>query len=122
MEDASICDLLIVIGTSLEVQPISELPVLMRHVPSILINRTKVKYDFGIELLGDSDEIVQMISCRLGWMQQVADFAMPAFVHPNKWVFSNESGHGTTVAETGRSQFLVTPVGFFGEAGGWCFE
>jgi NAD-dependent histone deacetylase SIR2/NAD-dependent deacetylase sirtuin 1 len=82
----------------------------MANVPSILINRTRLNCEFTAELLGDCDEILQMISCYLGWMQEVAEFSIPTFVAPNVWVFSNESGFGTSVVESGRSRFLVSRV------------
>lgn len=108
-EDADNADLLIVIGTSLQVAPISELPVLMHHVPSILINRVPVNVDFNCELLGECDTIIHTIESELGL--SVDDYTgEPAkFYGPNKFVFESETGFGSSVVETGQSQFLVTP-------------
>lgn len=60
------CDLLVVIGSSLKVRPVSLIPEFLRaEVPQILINREKVgNYVFDIELLGDADVIVNQL-CRM---------------------------------------------------------
>ncbi|KAF7118199.1 hypothetical protein CNMCM5793_007600 [Aspergillus hiratsukae] len=62
-------DLVIVIGTSLKVAPVAEVPgVLPRHVPQIYISRTPVTHTcFDIDLLGDCDVVVSELSRRAGW-------------------------------------------------------
>lgn len=62
------CDLLIVIGSSLKVRPVALIPSsLPEHVPQILINREQLKHlEFDVELLGDSDEIVNQLCHMMG--------------------------------------------------------
>eukprot|EP01135_Chromosphaera_perkinsii_P001937 Nk52_evm4s213 gene=Nk52_evmTU4s213 len=59
-EDQNEADLLIVMGSSLKVQPVSSVPNLLpAHVPQILINREPLPHkNFDVELLGNCDEIV----------------------------------------------------------------
>lgn len=66
--DTAKTDLLIVIGSSLKVQPVSMIPDLLDpSIPQILINRERLDHNFDIELLGDADGIVCEIARRLGW-------------------------------------------------------
>ncbi|KKK14247.1 hypothetical protein AOCH_001431 [Aspergillus ochraceoroseus] len=62
-------DLVIVIGTSLKVAPVAEVPgVLPSHVPQIYISRTPVLHTgFDIDLLGDCDVVVSELCRRAGW-------------------------------------------------------
>ncbi|KAH6616975.1 DHS-like NAD/FAD-binding domain-containing protein [Chaetomium tenue] len=62
-------DLVIVIGTSLKVAPVSEVvPFLPAHVPQIYISRTPVSHvNFDIDLLGDCDVVVAELCRRAGW-------------------------------------------------------
>lgn len=62
-------DLVIVIGTSLKVAPVSEVvPYLPPHIPQIYISRTPVSHiNFDIDLLGDCDVIVAELCRRAGW-------------------------------------------------------
>jgi len=68
--DRPLCDLLIVIGTELAVEPISLIPSKMpEHVPIVLINRNMVKIPqterfWSLCLLGNSDDVV--CSLKLG--------------------------------------------------------
>jgi NAD-dependent histone deacetylase SIR2 len=69
-EDRSQVDLLIVMGTSLKVAPVSELVGHIPHrTPVILINKTPVLHmgTLDIQLLGDADVIVEYICSRLNW-------------------------------------------------------
>jgi NAD-dependent SIR2 family protein deacetylase len=65
--DKTKCDLLIVIGSSLKVKPVANIPDLLKSdVPQILINRESLKnQNFDIELLGDCDVIVNELLMRL---------------------------------------------------------
>ncbi|KAL8418232.1 hypothetical protein RB594_001735 [Gaeumannomyces avenae] len=67
--DRDLVDLVIVIGTSLKVKPVSELvPVLPAHVPQIYISRDAVSHaHFDIDLLGDCDVVVAELCRRAGW-------------------------------------------------------
>ncbi|WKY07981.1 hypothetical protein Q1695_007461 [Nippostrongylus brasiliensis] len=61
-------DLLVVIGSSLKVRPVSLIPFSVDHnVPQILINREPLSgYRADIELLGNCDEIIEDICIALG--------------------------------------------------------
>lgn len=62
-------DLVLVIGTSLKVAPVSEVvPYLPAHIPQIYISRTPVQHiNFDITLLGDCDVVIQELCRRLDW-------------------------------------------------------
>ncbi|EOO03741.1 putative sir2 family protein [Phaeoacremonium minimum UCRPA7] len=62
-------DLVIVIGTSLKVAPVSEVvPFLPPHIPQLYISRTPVSHvNFDIDLLGDCDVVVSELCRRAGW-------------------------------------------------------
>ena len=67
--DRDIVDLLIVIGTSLSVQPVSDIPLAVsQNIPQIAICRDLVEHvDFDVTLRGDCDLITEELSKRLGW-------------------------------------------------------
>jgi NAD-dependent histone deacetylase SIR2 len=67
--DKDIVDLVIVIGTSLKVAPVSEVvPFLPAHIPQIYISREPVNHvNFDIDLLGDCDIVVAELCRRAGW-------------------------------------------------------
>jgi NAD-dependent SIR2 family protein deacetylase len=109
--DARVADLLIVIGTSLRVAPISELPDLMSNVPSILINRSPVTCDFNMQLLGECSEIVQMLERELGWRDDEGVRAKDSiFFPPNSFVFEADNELATRIVDTARNKFLATSV------------
>ncbi|KAG6005080.1 hypothetical protein E4U21_000407 [Claviceps maximensis] len=62
-------DLVIVIGTSLKVTPVSEIVSwLPPHVPQIYVSREPVNHiNFDIDLLGDCDTVVAELCHRLKW-------------------------------------------------------
>lgn len=62
-------DLVIVIGTSLKVTPVSEIVSwLPSHIPQIYISRQAVTHiNFDIDLLGDCDVVVAELCRRLAW-------------------------------------------------------
>lgn len=61
-EDVPKADLLLVIGSSMSVHPVSCIPDLLPpSVHQILINREAVDHCFDIELLGDCDEILETL-------------------------------------------------------------
>jgi len=63
-------DLVIVMGTSMKVAPVSEIPnFLPRHVPQIYISRDPIHHiNFDINLLGDCDVVVAELARRAGWV------------------------------------------------------
>ena len=65
--DKDKCDLLIVMGSSLKVKPVSLVSELLpSHVPQILINRERLSHKtFDIELLGNCDVIINELCLRL---------------------------------------------------------
>jgi len=67
--DKNLVDLVIVIGTSLKVAPVSEVvPYLPAHIPQMYISRTAVSHvNFDIDMLGDCDVVVTELCRRLGW-------------------------------------------------------
>ncbi|KAG9257788.1 DHS-like NAD/FAD-binding domain-containing protein [Emericellopsis atlantica] len=62
-------DLVVVIGTSLKVTPVSEIVGwLPSHIPQLYISRQAVTHiNFDIDLLGDCDVVVEELCRRLGW-------------------------------------------------------
>jgi NAD+-dependent protein deacetylase SIR2 len=64
-------DLLIIIGTSLEIKPLSKLPLeeSIKDKPMIWINQTTStgKFQPAIQLLGKCDIVVEELARRLGW-------------------------------------------------------
>ena len=65
-KDKDVCDLLIVIGSSLKVRPVALIPSsIPSYVPQILINRESLPHlKFDVELLGDGDVIINQL-CHL---------------------------------------------------------
>ena len=61
-------DLIVVMGTSLKVAPVSDLLTHMPpSVPVVLINRTPIVHmAMDVILLGDSDRVVEYLSTRMG--------------------------------------------------------
>lgn len=68
-EDILKCDLLICIGTSLKVAPVSEIVnMLPAHVPQVLINRDPVRHaEFDLNLLGFCDDVAAYVAQKCGW-------------------------------------------------------
>lgn len=67
--DKHLVDLVIVIGTSLKVAPVSEVvPYLPANIPQMYISRTPVSHvNFDIDMLGDCDLVVAELCKRAGW-------------------------------------------------------
>lgn len=68
-QDRDQVDLVIVIGTSMTVAPVSEIPLALNNsVPHIYISRDPVKHiNFDVTLLGDCDLITEELSRRAHW-------------------------------------------------------
>jgi NAD-dependent histone deacetylase SIR2 len=97
--DRNLVDLVVVIGTSLKVAPVSEVvPFLPSHVPQIYISRTPVSHiNFDIDLLGDCDVVVAELCRRAGW-----EFSHP-MVPPNQSV-------NITLEKGYKSRHIFTPI------------
>ncbi|KAK4508073.1 hypothetical protein PRZ48_001810 [Zasmidium cellare] len=67
--DAQQTDLVIVIGTSLKVAPVSEMPNYLPHpIPHIYISKEPIAHvNFDIQLLGNCDDVVFELARRAGW-------------------------------------------------------
>lgn len=68
-QDVNTVDLVLVIGTSLKVAPVSDMPnYLPHHVPHIFVSREPIQHvDFDIQLLGNCDDVVVELARRAGW-------------------------------------------------------
>lgn len=68
-EDVLKCDLLICIGTSLKVAPVSEIVNMVpANVPQVLINKDPVKHaEFDLSLLGFCDDVAALVAQKCGW-------------------------------------------------------
>ncbi|ODV97238.1 hypothetical protein PACTADRAFT_39531, partial [Pachysolen tannophilus NRRL Y-2460] len=75
-KDISECDLLICIGTSLKVAPVSEIVnMIPEEVPQVLINKDLVGHcEFDLSLLGYCDQVIVYLSEKLGWKINHKDF------------------------------------------------
>ncbi|KAK9460341.1 DHS-like NAD/FAD-binding domain-containing protein [Lipomyces oligophaga] len=67
-QDIDKCDLLICMGTSLKVAPVSEIiRVMPPHVPQIYVSRTPCTHAvFDVTILGDCDDVVELLADELG--------------------------------------------------------
>ncbi|QDS74429.1 hypothetical protein FKW77_006133 [Venturia effusa] len=68
-KDRNVVDLVIVIGTSMKVAPVSEIPQFVpAGVPQIYISRDPIHHiNFDVNLLGNSDEVVVALCQHAGW-------------------------------------------------------
>ncbi|KAJ1902728.1 NAD-dependent histone deacetylase sir2 [Coemansia sp. IMI 209127] len=68
-EDREKVDLLLVMGSSLKVAPVSDIMGNLPHtVPQIVINKTPIlHFNFDVQLLGNADDIVAYLTRRCGW-------------------------------------------------------
>ncbi|GAO16313.1 uncharacterized protein UV8b_05661 [Ustilaginoidea virens] len=101
-------DLVIVIGTSLKVRPVSEIVSwLPSSVPQIYVSREPVTHiNFDIDLVGDCDVVVTELCRRLGW--PLVHEMVPAnqVIHVKA-----EPGHDSRhVFEVGNSSTQTVPV------------
>ena len=69
-QDIKKCDLLLIMGTSLQVEPVSSIPKkIPSDIPAILINRECVGYpnQFDVNLLGNCDDVCMTLINKLKW-------------------------------------------------------
>ncbi|KDQ18877.1 hypothetical protein BOTBODRAFT_28366 [Botryobasidium botryosum FD-172 SS1] len=93
VEDKDKVDLLIIIGTSLKVSPVSEIPVEIPHsVPQILINKTPVSHaNPDVIMLGDADYIIEYLCRELRWgLPAASRTSTPLSKSPKKQVPGQE--------------------------------
>ncbi|RCH84044.1 NAD-dependent histone deacetylase sir2, partial [Rhizopus stolonifer] len=102
--DTEQVDLLIVMGSSLKVSPVSEIMQQIPHsIPQILINRTPITHmTFDIQLLGDCDLIVPELCRMLQW-----DLKHPKL--PGGGALSNESKSEETIWKFWRNGLYTFP-------------
>ncbi|KAI5124267.1 hypothetical protein M0805_005116 [Coniferiporia weirii] len=83
-EDIKTVDLLLVIGTSLKVRPVSEILSHIPHtVPVIVINKTPLTHvNADNQLLGDADVIIEYLADKLGWDISPTALGVPAPTDP----------------------------------------
>ncbi len=88
--DRDKCDLLIVMGSSLKVKPVSLVSELLpAHIPQILINRERLPHkSFDIELLGNCDVIINELCLRLSKFEP--SFGQIKQLNPKNSQFRNE--------------------------------
>lgn len=102
-QDIEKCDLLLVMGTSLKVAPVSAIPKeIPSDVPAVLMNRERVGYpnEFDVHLLGNCDDICSTLIHKLKW----------DFVAPRKMQKMEENkemnGSDCEMKETKQSQMI----------------
>ena len=109
--DSIQADLLLVIGTSLRVAPISELPKLMKHIPTLFINRAHIDCEFSSQLLGECSDIIHYIENELGWEDnesiQTKDIQ---FFGQNSFIFPSTSELASRIQISTKANFLITSV------------
>ncbi|KAF8605800.1 SIR2-domain-containing protein [Ceratobasidium sp. AG-I] len=112
-KDREEVDLLLVIGTSLKVAPVSEILTHVPHsVPQVLINKTPVPHVTpDVVLLGDADRVVEYLCDRLGW-------TLPSAT--TKSASNGTAGNGTaTAARPLKSQ--IRPTKSYNQDHVWMF-
>ncbi|KAF9430283.1 NAD-dependent histone deacetylase sir2 [Podila epigama] len=89
-------DLLIVMGSSLKVAPVSDIMhSLPNAVPQILINRTPITHmDFDVQLLGDCDTIVAELCRMVGWELRHEKLPGGTSNVPDMDIYTNLDGSG----------------------------
>lgn len=67
--DADRCDLLLCIGTSLKVSPVSEtVRIIPPSVPQVYISKTPINHnEFDLTLLGPCDDVIEYLCRAVGW-------------------------------------------------------
>ncbi|KAF9946607.1 NAD-dependent histone deacetylase sir2, partial [Mortierella alpina] len=110
-EDREKVDLLIVIGSSLKVAPVSDIMhQLPNSVPQILINRTpNYHMEFDVQLLGNCDTIVAELCRMAGWELRHQKLPGGTSNVPNMDVNTNKDGSGTG----GRAAWSLLERGYY---------
>ncbi|KAF9941101.1 NAD-dependent histone deacetylase sir2 [Mortierella alpina] len=110
-EDREKVDLLIVIGSSLKVAPVSDIMhQLPNSVPQILINRTpNYHMEFDVQLLGNCDTIVAELCRMAGWELRHEKLLGGTSNVPNMDGNTNKDGSGTG----GRAAWSLLARGYY---------
>ncbi|PVU98691.1 hypothetical protein BB559_001358 [Furculomyces boomerangus] len=131
-EDRNQVDLLVVMGSSLKVAPVSEIMSHLPHnIPQIVINRTPITHlNFDVQLLGNSDDIVTYLCYRLGWnlehkwipgSSSLSSEYMSNIVHPFSRLDTNTNPDITTqslmIQNGGNSDLNKVSSGYSSNAG-----
>ncbi|SCU78882.1 LANO_0A04346g1_1 [Lachancea nothofagi CBS 11611] len=97
-DDVLKCDLLICIGTSLKVAPVSEIVnMIPAYVPQVLINKDPVRHaEFDLSLLGFCDDVAALVTQKCGW-------SMPH----SKWPILKDNDY--EFVENERGAYIVRP-------------
>ncbi|EPZ33665.1 Sirtuin family, catalytic core small domain-containing protein [Rozella allomycis CSF55] len=93
-------DLVIVIGSSLKVQPVASiLEYIPPNVPQVYINRETCRHhEFDVELLGNCDEIIVNLCQMAGWdsyLEKISEFSCSyisntiEFFRPHRYLFAS---------------------------------
>ncbi|GAA5848875.1 hypothetical protein JCM8547_006374 [Rhodosporidiobolus lusitaniae] len=90
LEDREEVDLLLVMGTSLRVSPVAQLPSHLPHsIPQVLINRDPVAHhQFDVCLLGDGDTVVQWLC------EELAKAPLPSSAAEDEKPSTSANGYG----------------------------
>ncbi|XP_066925909.1 NAD-dependent protein deacetylase sirtuin-1-like [Clytia hemisphaerica] len=111
-DDKDKADLLIVIGSSLKVRPVSLIPNLIRpDVPQILINREPLSHmSFDVELYGNCDDVIAELCTQLGseWTNVLQGF-QHSTLDPERWKMFYDycNGSVTTSADESESEVVI---------------
>ncbi|KAI8393569.1 DHS-like NAD/FAD-binding domain-containing protein [Radiomyces spectabilis] len=100
--DTDKVDLLIVMGSSLKVSPVSEIMSQIPHsVPQILINRTPITHmTFDVQLLGNADDIVPELCRMLHWDLRHKKLPGGSALSDESWKLSREgTGDEVTIID-----------------------
>lgn len=100
--DARNCDLLICLGTSLKVAPVSEIVKIVGHdVPQIYISKTPARHlNFDVSMLGSCDQAIELLCDLLQWPIDHEMATRPPGMDENKYP------GGTIVGEDGVYKFI----------------
>ncbi|KAF0726568.1 hypothetical protein Ae201684_015193 [Aphanomyces euteiches] len=96
-------DLLLVMGTSLQVSPVADIPAFLQGIPQVLVNMQSVKpkkhlVGFDLECLGKCDAIVSYLMAKLDMTSDVT-IDEPHFHSPNRYCFESCHFQGSEIIQ-----------------------
>ncbi|PNS19917.1 hypothetical protein CAC42_7884 [Sphaceloma murrayae] len=100
--DKDLVDLVVVIGTSMKVAPVNEIPNFVpASVPHIYISREPVTHiNFDIQLVGYCDDVVSELARRAGWAIDHAKFDATAKAKVDRY---DDSRHQWSISIPGKA-------------------